>query len=367
VAACALLLPSASPITQVANADDLTRLGDSSAEWARTAASTAPTGTCARPPTCTYGECATPRKKTIDRASTTPRGLFGYHRPTQPHPAVVRVTATQGDIVSHGSGTLVGIEQDHGMVITNWHVVREATDSVTVAFPDGYRSPARVLQMDRDWDLAALLIWRPQVEPVPIANHPPQPGDRLTIAGYGSGSYREATGYCTQYVAPGLNLPFEMVELSAQARQGDSGGPIFNEAGEVAGVLFGAGRGTTSGSYAGRVRKFLADVWRERNETEMIAAKAQEICPPEDSDPYLAAIARKPSDDVPESNHVPARREFDSHGQQDRRVNLAPDETFQEITWEDLAGDTLFQQAKSLFAMIGVVVVLIHMFKAVVE
>jgi hypothetical protein len=51
-----------------------------------------------------------------------------------------------------------------------------------------------------------------------------------------------------------------MVEVSAQARQGDSGGPILNERGELAGVLFGAGFGTTSGSYAGRVKQFLIGV-----------------------------------------------------------------------------------------------------------
>jgi hypothetical protein len=51
-----------------------------------------------------------------------------------------------------------------------------------------------------------------------------------------------------------------MVEVGAEARQGDSGGPIFNEQGELAGVLFGSGSGTTSGSYAGRVLNFLQGV-----------------------------------------------------------------------------------------------------------
>jgi hypothetical protein len=51
-----------------------------------------------------------------------------------------------------------------------------------------------------------------------------------------------------------------MVELSAEARQGDSGGPIFNQKGELAGVLFGSGPGYTSGSYGGRVLQFLTTV-----------------------------------------------------------------------------------------------------------
>ena len=119
--------------------------------------------------------------------------------------------------------------------------------------PDGFRSHARPLKVDNDWDLAALVIWRPPIEPVQISAAPPQPGDLLTIHGYGHGQYRIATGHCTQFFAPKENFPREMVELDVEARQGDSGGPIFNQRGELAGVLFGAGEGTTIGSFAPRV------------------------------------------------------------------------------------------------------------------
>jgi len=176
---------------------------------------------------------------------------------TTPHPAVVRVIAPGRDSMSLGSGSLVAVNQTHGLVITNWHVVCEATGQITVVFPDGLRSPAAVLRTDRDWDLAALAIWRPRVAPVALANQAPRLGESLTIAGYGSDSYRAVTGRCTEYVSPGSNLPFEMVELAAGARQGDSGGPIFNSRGELAGVLFGTARGRTTGSYCGRVRWFL--------------------------------------------------------------------------------------------------------------
>ena len=296
-----------------------------------------------------------------DHASQTSRGLLGMRRQESPHPAVVRVTATQGNVNSHGSGTLVGVRQDYGLVVTNWHVVRDAMDSVTVTFPDGYCSPAKVLRTDQDWDLAALLIWRSQVEPVSITDHPPQPGDLLTIAGYGSGKYRESTGYCTQYVAPGLNMPCEMVELSAQARQGDSGGPIMNEAGEVAGVLFGSGRGRTSGSYAGRVRLFLDGVWPAIDppgESEMIAVEPQENDTHVTQSRCLAAIARE---------HLEPFQDSDGGDLENRTVHLTPSETIQEITWKDLTGKTFFEQVKSLFAMIGFVVILIHLVKAIAE
>lgn len=177
-----------------------------------------------------------------------------------PHPAVVRIKVPEADGTAYGSGTLVDVREDYGLVLTNWHVVHAATGPIEVTFPSGFVSQARSLKMDSEWDLAALVIWKPPCEPVRMATMPPRPGDRLTICGYGSGNYRAATGRCTQFYAPRLSLPQELVELDVQARQGDSGGPIFNDRGELAGVLFGAGRGTTLGSFEGRVKTFLASL-----------------------------------------------------------------------------------------------------------
>ncbi len=198
--------------------------------------------------------------------------------PTAPngvHPAVVRVIVPDRDSTSLGSGSLVAVSQNHGLVLTNWHVVRDAVGPITVAFPDGFCSLATLLRVDRDWDLAALAIWRPNVQPIPLATAAPQLGEPLAIAGYGDGPYRAAAGRCTQYVSPGQNLPFEMVELSTAARNGDSGGPIFNTRGELAGVLFGSARGETTGSYCGRVQWFLDPVmetfWRLPPPGTMIA------------------------------------------------------------------------------------------------
>jgi S1-C subfamily serine protease len=175
-----------------------------------------------------------------------------------PHPAVARIIVPEDGSTAFGSGTLVGVNKDHGLVITNWHVVRDGVGLVEVVFPDGFRSNAKPLKVDSDWDLAALVIWRPKVEPVKIATQPPRQGDLLTIHGYGRGQYRIATGHCSNYFSPRIDFPHEMVELDVEARQGDSGGPIFNQSGELAGVLFGAGEGTTLGSFAPRVRFFLA-------------------------------------------------------------------------------------------------------------
>lgn len=214
----------------------------------------------------------------------------------KPHPAVARIVVPEDGSTAYGSGTLVGVRDQHGLVVTNWHVVRDAVGMVEVVFPDGFRSNARPLQVDQDWDLAALVVWRPPgVEPVRIAAQPPRPGDVLTIHGYGRGKYRIATGRCTTYYAPQPNYPHEMVELDVEARQGDSGGPIFNQSGELAGVLFGAGQGTTMGAFSPRVRYFLAAVAPDLEQANAQAQVAVADRPP----PIVNMPIAKPTEETP--------------------------------------------------------------------
>jgi len=199
----------------------------------------------------------------------------------QPHPAVARIRSLESNATSFGSGTLIYRQGKQGILITNYHVVKDAQDDILVTFPSGFRSSAKVVATDPRWDLAALLIWAPEIQPVVITDNPAKPGETLTIAGYGSGRYQTSSGICSQYVSPGINQPREMVELRTVARQGDSGGPIFNQNGELAGVLFGAGWRTTAGSYSGRVKKFLVPVVaRMQQVAAPLANAAPTVFPP---------------------------------------------------------------------------------------
>jgi len=192
-------------------------------------------------------------------ASWNPELVADYLLSGQPpHPAVVRIVAPEHSGTSLGSGVLVDVNRSQGLVLTNWHVIRDSRSAVLVQFPDGFQSAGTVIRWDEAWDLAAVVIWRPQTTPVTIAPQPPVIGERLTIAGFGRGSYREQTGPCTEYLSPGTGYAKEFVELQAAARQGDSGGPIFNERRELAGLLFGQNDGRTIGSCSSRVRAFLA-------------------------------------------------------------------------------------------------------------
>jgi hypothetical protein len=259
-----------------------------------------------------------------------------------------------------------------------------------------------------------LAIWRPNVEPVPLATAAPRPGEPLTIAGYGSGRYRAITGRCIQYVAPGRDQPFEMVELSAGARQGDSGGPIFNSRGELAGVLFGAAWGQTTGSYCGRVRQFLAsatdDFRRLDASSTMIAHRPQPEAKPtgtqRPSVPRVAAgraqssgggVAVRPrSDPRPEEHQadhdpssgrlpvvsIPARGSRPPESGTSRPPPLAPNTGWtgsrpqsnssgglagplapEPLSWEEIAGVTRVEQLKTVLAAVGALAIFVQVLR----
>lgn len=298
-------------------------------------------------------------------------------RPATPHPAVARIIVPEQGATAYGSGTLVDVRDEYGLVVTNWHVVRDAKGVVEVVFPCGFRSRARPLKVDSDWDLAALVVWRPPVEPVQLADRPPRPGDRLTIHGYGKGQYRIAAGHCTSYYSPRVDFPEEMVELDVEARQGDSGGPIFNDHGQLAGVLFGAGQGTTVGSFGPRVKTFLASLApdigsaddqalvaiADRPAPNVHASGPVSLPPPHQAVGAAPQLASRPSGDG-WAPPVAESREADGLQPASATVAAAP-VAGEHLSWQDVAGSDWFDRAKTVFALVGIVAVVLQLVKAV--
>jgi hypothetical protein len=298
--------------------------------------------------------------------------------PDTPHPAVARIIVPEKGATAYGSGTLVDVREQFGLVVTNWHVVRDSVGTVDVVFPNGSRSQARPLKVDPDWDLAALVIWRPPIEPVRVSRVPPRPGDVLTIHGYGQGRYRIATGRCTAFYAPKLNFPQEMVELDVEARQGDSGGPIFNERGELAGVLFGAGEGTTIGSFAPRVDSFLATLAPDIGQAQDQALVAASDRPAPDVHPrandaanQIALGGDRPASESdslrswPSSEWTPATIEDDRPRPIADGTPSASATTETPVSWHDLAGSRWYDGLKSALAVVGLVTVALQLVRIV--
>jgi serine protease Do len=169
-------------------------------------------------------------------------------------PTVYRVTAFDtARTQSMGTGTCVATANHQSLILTARHVIQDGH-----GFKVG-EYPAKVVAQNKTWDLAALVV--DEVLPVTVIGHSkPVMGQPLTICGYGSGDYREATGVVSQFVQPDGKSPADIVAINVAARSGDSGGPMLDAEGRLAGVLFGSDKLGAHGSHCIRVRWFIESI-----------------------------------------------------------------------------------------------------------
>ncbi|MGD9126614.1 MAG: serine protease [Planctomycetia bacterium] len=197
--------------------------------------------------TCPNGQCLIPFEASP-----------GF-RTLPPSPAVVRVINRSSQSSSLGSGTVIKNEKERSIVLTCAHLFSEGVGNVQIRFSSGKSVSAKLVAIDRKWDLAALTIPPTTVRPPPIAAQAPRQGDRLSSCGYGpNGTFQVNRGTLRGYVRASGTKSFETLEMTGAARQGDSGGPILNQMGELVAVLWGSDGRTVGGTYCGRICRFLA-------------------------------------------------------------------------------------------------------------
>ncbi len=160
--------------------------------------------------------------------------------------AVVRVRCLERNgHWSVGSGVVILYDKRY-LILTANHVTR-ATVQQTVRVSTGKWHDANLLTSDETWDCSVLEISKPEgVTPAEVAwgeeAHPAR-GAPLQSCGFGSNDRLAVNtgrflGYKRSTQARiGVD---DWMELSGPARGGDSGGPIFNAAGKVVGVLWGS-------------------------------------------------------------------------------------------------------------------------------
>ena len=284
--------------------------------------------------------------------------------PDTPHPAVARIIVPEDGATAYGSGTLVDVREQFGLVITNWHVVRDSQGTVEVVFPSGFRSHARPLKVDSDWDLAALVIWRPPIEPVRVSASRRGPATCSRFTATARDNTASPPAAAPAYYAPKLNFPREMVELDVEARQGDSGGPIFNQRGELAGVLFGAGEGTTIGSFAPRVESFLATLAPDIGSAHDQAQVAVADRPAPDVHPVDERIDATCVDRASRSqtSRILAQLAVESAATKRPTRQHAASEP---VAWDDVARSRWYDGVKSALALVGLARVALQLIRFV--
>jgi serine protease Do len=143
--------------------------------------------------------------------------------------------ATEQPFHGQGSGFLVDVD---GLILTNAHVVKGAQE-VTVKLADRRELTARVLGADPATDVAVLKVSAKGLAAVNIGDPKSlQVGDYVLAIGAPFGFDQSATAGIVS--AKGRSLPGEayvpFIQTDAAVNPGNSGGPLFDAAGNVVGI-----------------------------------------------------------------------------------------------------------------------------------
>ncbi len=143
-----------------------------------------------------------------------------------------------GITVSTGSGVLVHAQ---GYVVTAAHVVDDA-EAIEVYWRDGFSASARVVSLSRTEDLALLKVEQTPKKAVVATlgdSGALKVGQRVFAIGMPYGLVHSLTVGVVSGLrtSPRKGLqPQHLVQTDVAINQGNSGGPIFNEQGEVVGI-----------------------------------------------------------------------------------------------------------------------------------
>ena len=154
---------------------------------------------------------------------------FGLPAPGQsPH-------GSQPAVRGAGSGFIVSSD---GYILTNTHVVANA-DEVTVRLTDRREYPAKVIGADERTDVAVIKISASNLPTVKLGDPSRiKPGQWVVAIGSPFGFENTVTSGIISAIArtvPGDNyVPF--IQTDVAVNPGNSGGPLFNMAGEVIGI-----------------------------------------------------------------------------------------------------------------------------------
>lgn len=153
-----------------------------------------------------------------------------FENPSAKNPSVKQQT-------SAGSGVIVEVAE--GIVVTNYHVVKDA-DEIEVALTDGRHFEATLVGSDPDLDIAVLQIDAKDLHQIKNGNSDKlQVGDYVVAIGnpFGLGQ-TVTTGIVSALGRTGLGIEGyeDFIQTDASINPGNSGGALVNLKGELIGV-----------------------------------------------------------------------------------------------------------------------------------
>ena len=158
----------------------------------------------------------------------------------------INVTGTSGynffgqpvETASSGSGFILTTD---GYIVTNYHVVEDA-ETVEVTLYNGDTYEARYIGGDEDYDIAVIKVEATGLQAVTLGDSDSlNVGDHVVAIGNPLGELTfSMSGGMVSSVNRAINVdgtPFNMIQTDTSINPGNSGGPLFNEYGEVVGIV----------------------------------------------------------------------------------------------------------------------------------
>ena len=158
----------------------------------------------------------------------------------------IRTSATAGynffnqpvKTASAGSGFVLSKD---GYILTNYHVVKNA-ETVTVTLYSGEEFDARYIGGEEDYDIAVIKVEAENLQPVTLGDSATlNVGDHVLAIGNPLGELTfSMSGGMVSCVDRAINVdgtPFNMIQTDTSINPGNSGGPLFNQYGEVVGIV----------------------------------------------------------------------------------------------------------------------------------
>jgi len=161
-------------------------------------------------------------------------------------PGVVSIQTLSAEGGSLGSGFVF---DNDGHIVTNYHVVENATD-LEVDFSSGYKVRGKVIATDLDSDLAVIKVEAPSSElrPLPLGNSDQLKvgqsviaiGNPFGLSGSITTGIVSAKGRTLSSFRPSSTGTFfsagDIIQTDAAINPGNSGGPLLNLNGEIVGI-----------------------------------------------------------------------------------------------------------------------------------
>ncbi len=141
--------------------------------------------------------------------------------------------------VSSGTGFFVS---NSGHIITNEHVIRGCSQ---VHLQGAFDAEAKVIATDTKYDLALLRSDQRSARIATIRHIDTttlKMGEPVLVMGYPKDSYKQGEYQLAQAEVVGVKGPMDephWIQFSDSAQQGNSGGPLLDASGNVAGVIVG--------------------------------------------------------------------------------------------------------------------------------